>query len=120
MQISIAYQFHISIAWIAVAATLVYYYLLDVKLVIVMTFALGILTWIATLIVNHVPLHISLSIFLTTLICGWALQFIGHAIEGNRPAFTKGLTQLIIAPLFLAVEIAHLKGYRKDLMADDQ
>ena len=33
---------------------------------------------------------------------GWALQFLGHAIEGNMPAFFRNPVYLIIGPLWLA------------------
>ncbi len=35
-------------------------------------------------------------------IVGWILQFIGHAIEGNRPAFFKSPVYLVIGPWWLA------------------
>ena len=35
---------------------------------------------------------------------GWPLQILGHAIEGNRPAFFKDPWQLAIGPLFIAWE----------------
>ena len=31
---------------------------------------------------------------------GWALQFLGHWIEGNKPAFFKDPRQLVAGPLF--------------------
>jgi uncharacterized membrane protein YGL010W len=32
---------------------------------------------------------------------GWLLQFIGHAIEGNQPAFLHNPVYLLIGPLWL-------------------
>src|SRR2546423_6709318 len=32
---------------------------------------------------------------------GWILQFIGHAIEGNRPAFFCNPVYLIVGPVWL-------------------
>ena len=33
--------------------------------------------------------------------CAWIMQFLGHAIEGNKPALLTSLTQSIFqAPLF--------------------
>jgi uncharacterized membrane protein YGL010W len=32
---------------------------------------------------------------------GWGLQLLGHAIEGNSPAFFKDLRQLLVGPLFV-------------------
>ncbi|HEX6285298.1 MAG TPA: DUF962 domain-containing protein [Pyrinomonadaceae bacterium] len=32
---------------------------------------------------------------------GWILQFVGHAIEGNQPAFLKNPVYLLIGPLWV-------------------
>jgi len=37
--------------------------------------------------------------FVLTVI-GWSFQFLGHAIEGNRPAFFQDPRHLIIGPLY--------------------
>jgi uncharacterized membrane protein YGL010W len=39
---------------------------------------------------------------LALFIIGWILQFIGHAIEGNQPAFFRNPIYLIIGPLWIA------------------
>ena len=31
---------------------------------------------------------------------GWSLQFLGHAIEGNRPAFFQDPMQMLVGPLY--------------------
>ena len=49
----------------------------------------------------HWLLIISLSLFLA----GWALQFVGHIIEGSKPAFTHQLIHLIAGPLYIINEI---------------
>ncbi|HEV2860730.1 MAG TPA: DUF962 domain-containing protein [Pyrinomonadaceae bacterium] len=35
-------------------------------------------------------------------VAGWALQFLGHAIEGNSPAFFRNPVYLVVGPLWLA------------------
>jgi uncharacterized membrane protein YGL010W len=35
---------------------------------------------------------------------GWVLLFLGHRIEGNRPAFFQGLVYLLVGPIWLAKE----------------
>src|ERR1043166_9299294 len=46
-------------------------------------------------------------------VVGWILQFIGHAIEGNRPAFFQNPVYFFIGPWWLirraAAAIGHLK-----------
>ena len=40
-------------------------------------------------------------IFLGIFIISWIGQFIGHKIEGKKPAFVKDLQFLLIGPLWL-------------------
>jgi len=35
---------------------------------------------------------------------GWILNFLGHRIEGNRPAFFQGVVYFLIGPLWVAKE----------------
>ncbi len=35
---------------------------------------------------------------------GWALQLLGHRIEGNRPAFFRDPVYLLVGPLWVARE----------------
>jgi uncharacterized membrane protein YGL010W len=44
---------------------------------------------------------------------GWALQFIGHAIEGNRPAFFKNPMYLLVGPWWLVRRAAVAVGLIK-------
>jgi len=46
---------------------------------------------------------------------GWALQLVGHAYEGKRPAFLSNLFQLLIGPMFLMAETAFALGLRTGL-----
>ncbi len=39
---------------------------------------------------------------LALFVLGWAFQFLGHAIEGNSPAFFGNPVYLIVGPLWLA------------------
>lgn len=36
---------------------------------------------------------------------GWLLLFLGHRIEGNRPAFFQGAVYLLVGPIWVAKEI---------------
>ncbi|WP_342238353.1 Mpo1 family 2-hydroxy fatty acid dioxygenase [Inquilinus sp. OTU3971] len=46
----------------------------------------------------------------TLFVGGWALQLVGHAYEGKRPAFLSNLFQLLIGPMFLMAETAFAVG----------
>ena len=39
---------------------------------------------------------------LLLFVVGWVLQFVGHAIEGNQPAFFHNPLYLLVGPLWLA------------------
>lgn len=36
---------------------------------------------------------------------GWILLFLGHRIEGNKPAFFQGLVYLMVGPIWVAKEL---------------
>jgi uncharacterized membrane protein YGL010W len=44
---------------------------------------------------------------------GWVLQFVGHAIEGNQPAFFKNPIYLFVGPWWLARRAAAAIGLLK-------
>ncbi len=46
-------------------------------------------------------------------ILGWSLQFLGHTIEGNRPAFFKNPLYLLIGPWWLVRRAAATIGLGK-------
>lgn len=48
-------------------------------------------------------------------VLGWALQLLGHRLEGNRPALLDNLMQILVAPLFLVAELGFALGLRKPL-----
>jgi uncharacterized membrane protein YGL010W len=39
---------------------------------------------------------------LALFVGGWVLQFVGHFIEGNQPAFFRNPVHLLVGPLWLA------------------
>lgn len=69
------------------------------------------------LIVLSLPLFLfSWRWALGLFIFGWILQFVGHAIEGNQPAFFSSPLYLVVGPLWLirraasAIRIARPRG----------
>jgi uncharacterized membrane protein YGL010W len=44
---------------------------------------------------------------------GWIFQFVGHAIEGNRPAFMKNPLYLLVGPWWLVRRAAEAVGLLK-------
>ncbi|HVF55837.1 MAG TPA: DUF962 domain-containing protein [Pyrinomonadaceae bacterium] len=47
---------------------------------------------------------------LVLFVGGWILQFVGHAIEGNQPAFFRNPVYLLVGPLWLARRAANAVG----------
>ena len=50
---------------------------------------------------------------LASFVVGWVFQFIGHAIEGNRPAFFGNPVYLLVGPWWLVRRAAGAVGTRK-------
>ena len=50
---------------------------------------------------------------LALFVIGWIFQFVGHAIEGNQPAFLKNPVYLLIGPLWLLRRAAAVIGVDK-------
>jgi len=50
---------------------------------------------------------------LALFVVGWIFQFVGHAIEGNQPAFFRNPVYLIIGPLWLVRRIGQFVGIGK-------
>ena len=42
---------------------------------------------------------------LALFVAGWAMLFLGHRIEGNKPAFFQGPVYFLVGPLWVAKEI---------------
>ena len=50
---------------------------------------------------------------LTLFVAGWVLQFVGHLIEGNQPAFFSNPLYLLVGPLWLFRRAASALGLLK-------
>ncbi len=113
ISISIAGKWHISFAWIAVIALLIYYYFLNFKMAVVMTVVLFIVTLICTWIAYPTPTKFNLILFLILFIGGWVLQFLGHTLEKAKPPLLGNMASVLIAPLFVVAEFIVMLGFGK-------
>ena len=50
---------------------------------------------------------------LALFIVGWICQFVGHAIEGNQPAFFKNPIYLLVGPWWFVRRVAGVVGLSK-------
>ena len=50
---------------------------------------------------------------LALFVVGWVFQFVGHAIEGNQPAFFKNPMYLLVGPMWLVRRVGQALGLSK-------
>jgi uncharacterized membrane protein YGL010W len=89
----------------AIAATVVFYLFLSVPLALGMLSVLAGMAWVLTLFGDRL-----LMISLVTFIAAWVGQFIGHAIEGRKPAFVDDLRSFLVAPAWLLGDLYRRLG----------
>jgi len=51
---------------------------------------------------------------LALFVGGWILLFVGHRIEGNKPAFFQGVIYFLVGPIWIAKEIRNVLFGRSD------
>jgi len=51
---------------------------------------------------------------LALFVGGWILLFVGHRIEGNKPAFFQGVIYFLVGPIWIAKEIKNALFGRSD------
>jgi uncharacterized membrane protein YGL010W len=104
-------------AVVGAAAAIVYYFLLDAGLALVLAAALGLSLWFGAWVALQAT-GLWLGLGLGGFVLGWTLQFIGHGFERRKPAFLDDLTGLLIGPLFVAAEALFALGYYRSLRED--
>ena len=106
--------FSVHLDRIIVAAAVVGYVALDVRLGLALAVVLGALAAAAEATAMLGSSH-ALAVAAATFVAGWGLQLLGHHVEGNRPAFLTNLVQLVVAPLYLGAEVGFALGLRSSL-----
>ncbi|HEX2565243.1 MAG TPA: Mpo1-like protein [Burkholderiales bacterium] len=106
----------ITAAMVLGAAVLLYYFLLDVPLALLMLAVTALLIALAQAIaaLGAVQAWVAFGIL---FVGGWTLQLVGHAFEGRKPALADNLFQVFVAPIFLCAEIFFALGYKEELRA---
>jgi uncharacterized membrane protein YGL010W len=92
----------------------VYYLRLDVRFGLAMTVFLGLCLQVGA---GFASTSAWLGSGLGLFVAGWLLQFLGHCLEGKKPAFMDDIMGLMIGPVFVAAELAFMCGWRLDLKA---
>lgn len=104
----------LSPAILATAGAALFYFLLDLRLGLVMTALFSLSAWAgATLAAQHTALWLGAGLGLSAV--GWVIQFVGHYYEGKKPAFVDDVAGFLVGPLFIVAETAFALGLRAEL-----
>lgn len=102
---------------IIVAAFVLFYLSLDLRLGTMLAVLLALLAWVAEA-TTRLGVSGSLVVAGVVFVLGWALQIFGHHLEGNRPALLTNLFQIVVAPIYLAAELSFSMGLRAGLRSE--
>lgn len=102
---------------IIVAAFVLFYLSLDLRLGLALAVLLALLAWAAET-TTRIGVSGSLALAGVVFLVGWVLQLLGHHLEGNRPALLTNLFQIVVAPIYLTAELGFGLGWRPDLRAE--
>ncbi|MDB4965252.1 MAG: rane protein [Myxococcales bacterium] len=104
----------LSAALVVTLGAMVFYLALDVRYGIAMAAFMGAAWWTGAEVATH-----STALWLTfgigLFVAGWAIQFVGHAFEGRKPAFVDDVVGLLVGPLFIVAEAGFALGLRNGL-----
>jgi uncharacterized membrane protein YGL010W len=107
--------FDITLATIGTIALLVYYFVVNWKLALVLTPVFLILLWISHFVSYQGPTSFSLWTFVLIFVLSGIILSVGYFLEGRRPPFYTGLKQLFLEPMFLTAEIFFMIGKMQPL-----
>jgi uncharacterized membrane protein YGL010W len=68
---------------------------------------------IPTIIISYPLFFFNWRLALGLFVLGWVCQFVGHAIEGNQPAFFKNPVYLFVGPMWWLRRVASSAGLIK-------
>jgi uncharacterized membrane protein YGL010W len=92
-------------AYVAIALTMVFYLWLSLPLALGMLGLMVLMLWPLTLLGSR-TLIVSIAVF----VAAWIGQFIGHILEGRKPAFLEDLRSLLIGPAWLLADLYRRLG----------
>ncbi|HEY6133496.1 MAG TPA: Mpo1-like protein [Rubrivivax sp.] len=81
------------------------------------TVMVGVLLWLAQQVAGG-STAAWLAWGLGFFVLGWVIQFVGHYYEGRKPAFVDDLVGLLVAPMFVALELLAPLAPFKGLMSE--
>jgi uncharacterized membrane protein YGL010W len=93
------------VAYVAIAATMAFYVWLSLPLALGMLGVMALMVLPLTLLGARV-LIVSIAVFAAA----WIGQFIGHILEGRKPAFLEDVRSLLIGPMWLLADLYRRAG----------
>jgi uncharacterized membrane protein YGL010W len=91
--------------YVGIGAAMVFYLWLSLPLALGMLGVTALMAWSLTLLGPH-ALIVSIAVF----VAAWIGQFIGHILEGRKPAFLEDVRSLLIGPVWLLAELYRRLG----------
>jgi uncharacterized membrane protein YGL010W len=92
-------------AYVAIGAAMVFYLWLSLPLALGMLGVTALMVWPLTLLDSR-ALFVSIAVF----VAAWIGQFIGHILEGRKPAFLEDVRSLLIGPAWLLADLYRRLG----------
>jgi uncharacterized membrane protein YGL010W len=101
------FALHPYVAYLFMAASMVYYARLS------MVFLAAMALWSAILLaLVHLMGALVLELSVAIFVGAWIMQFIGHKLEGKKPSFFEDLQYLWVGPLFVLSKLFIKLGLR--------
>jgi uncharacterized membrane protein YGL010W len=105
--VGMMFALHPLVAYVFVAASMVYYARLSLVFLATML-VWSVLTFAIVFAMGRQVLLLCVAIF----IGAWILQFVGHKIEGKKPSFFEDIQYLWVGPLFVLSKLFTKLGIR--------
>jgi uncharacterized membrane protein YGL010W len=86
--------------YVGIGAAMVFYLWLSLPLALGMLGVTALMAWSLTLL-GPQALIVSIAVF----VAAWIGQFIGHILEGRKPAFLEDVRSLLIGPVWLLADL---------------
>ena len=106
--VGLLFSIHPWLAYLFVAASLVYYVLLRAPAFLAAMLVLTALALVVVHALGGLVLPVSAAIF----VVAWVFQFVGHKIEGKKPSFFEDIQYLWVGPLFVLSKLFLRLGIR--------
>ncbi|MDH4108861.1 MAG: DUF962 domain-containing protein [Gammaproteobacteria bacterium] len=112
--------FGFNLAHVAALGLFLFYLTLDAVFAFVYL-VVGMAVAVLATEIGKAPLPVSGGVAAATFFGGYALQFVGHAVEKSMPVLVRHPVQAnLAAPFFTIVEICGLMGLREELFSEVQ